>query len=121
MEFKGTKGKWVKLVDRKNRIIVRGPQTYKERKDLYDMTVVFGQIFDDECGVPSCCKTEEHANAQLFSKAPEMLERLKSIISSWETLPEGNHSVQAIQDWIINSIHPEILKTRQLVKEATEL
>lgn len=69
-KFRGTKGKWYKDVTKKNRIIVRLGES---------KIIELGTIYSDDCNHPACCKTEEHANALLISKAPEMLEMLNTI------------------------------------------
>ena len=100
MEFKGTKGKWkYKVIYGKKRpkITVQIPI----REDFYQ-ELVLGTIGEDDCTVASCCCREEHANALLISKAPEMLEILQSLVSS-EMTP------LAIRK-----------QAKQLIKEATE-
>jgi biotin carboxylase len=67
-EFKGTKGKWEKYITKKNDIVV---------KIGVNKQLTLGHIYDDDCDIPSCCKIEEHANALLISKAPEMLAMLE--------------------------------------------
>jgi type II secretory pathway component GspD/PulD (secretin) len=94
-EFKGTKEKWVKdITERRNKIIVR----IGNRR-----VIELGTLNNGDCNVPSCCKTEEHANALLISKAPEMLEMLKKILNNSD---------------VPNVIYDE---AKQLIKEATEL
>ena len=82
MEFKGTKGKWI----------------VSASTDYSDVIMIRGEQY-----APSF--NENKYNAQLVSKAPEMLEMLKNIQS--ETDPHGNS-----KRW--NEI-------QQLIKEATEL
>ena len=101
MEFRGSKGKWeYKVIYGKKRpkITVQIPI----RED-YNQELVLGIIGEDDCTVASCCCREEHANALLISKAPEMLELLQSLVSS-EMTP------LAIRK-----------QAKQLIKEATEL
>ena len=101
MDFKGTKEKWeYKVIYGKKRpkITVQIPI----RED-YNQELVLGIIGEDDCTVASCCCREEHANALLISKAPEMLELLQSLVSS-EMTP------LAIRK-----------QAKQLIKEATEL
>ena len=101
MEFKGTKGKWeYKVIYKKKRpkITVQIPI----RED-YNQELVLGIIGEDDCTVASCCCREEHANALLISKAPEMLEMLEIILQS-ENTP---------------IVHRK--KVKQLIKEATEI
>ena len=100
MEFKGTKGKWkYEVIYGKNRpkITVQVPI-----RESYNQELILGIIGEDDCTVASCCCREEHANALLISKAPEMLELLQSLVSS-EMTP------LAIRK-----------QAKQLIKEATE-
>ena len=89
-EFKGTKGKWnyskeyLTIVD----------------QDRYGIA--------QENGIRN--SSEWEANALLISKAPEMLEMLKEIITDWEFGNEDNFIMA-------NNID----KAKQLIKEATEL
>jgi iron only hydrogenase large subunit-like protein len=108
-EFKGSKGKWEKYITKKKDIVV---------KIGVNKQLTLGHIYDDDCDIPSCCKTEEHANALLISKAPEMLEMLKSIISDFE----GDYVVDEVivdqpYKWLIDRYK----EAKQLIKEATEL
>lgn len=99
-EFKGTKGKWVKLITPKYKIGVLMGNRYLQ----------LGTIYQEDCHVASCCKTEEHANALLISKAPEMLEMLKGIVIRFE----DNERLSMMEISILND-------AKQLIKEATEL
>jgi hypothetical protein len=99
-QFKGTKEKWVKdITERRNKIIVR----IGNRR-----VIELGTLNNGDCNVPSCCKTEEHANALLISKAPEMLEMLRRLSESLHFVNENNrtHTKSEID---------------QLIKEATQL
>ena len=101
MEFKGTKGKWKYEViygKKRPKITVQIPI-----RENYNQELVLGIIGEDDCTVASCCCREEHANALLISKAPEMLELLQSLVSS-EMTP------LAIRK-----------QAKQLIKEATTL
>ena len=102
MEFKG---KWkYKVIYGKKRpkITVQIPI----REDFYQ-ELVLGTIGEDDCTVAICCCREEHANALLISKAPEMLEMLKLLISR---LDENDLSDLSATK-----------RAKQLIKEATEL
>lgn len=97
MEFKGTKGKWQysggdnSSID----IVLENNSTISiDRYDRYGNGELVGN------------RKEMEANALLISKAPEMLEMLKELISS---------------NPIHNGWHEKILKAKQLIKEATEL
>ena len=95
-----TKGKWkYKVIYGKKRpkITVQIPI----REDFYQ-ELVLGTIGEDDCTVASCCCREEHANALLISKAPEMLEMLEKLVNTYELLGLSN-------------------EVKQLIKEATEL
>ena len=104
MEFKGTKRNWkyeVVYGKKRPKITVQIPI----RED-YNQELVLGIIGEDDCTVASCCCREEHANALLISKAPEMLEMLQELLSenTWE-----------------NTWYDKKEKAHQLIKEATEL
>lgn len=94
-EFRGTKGEWHKDVTKKNKIIVRLGES---------KIIELGTIYSDDCNHPACCKTEEHANALLISKAPEMLEMLK----------KAERTLREVYDCCTEEIE-------QLIKEATDL
>ena len=84
MEFKGTKGKWkYEVIYGKNRpkITVQIPI-----RESYNQELILGIIGEDDCTVASCCCREEHANALLISKAPEMLEMLKKSKEAFDNL-----------------------------------
>ena len=87
MEFKGTKGKWIvrASTDYSNVIIIRGEQYAPSFKD-------------------------NKYNAQLVSKAPEMLEMLKIYLADLNNIfPKSDAQRSRICD------------VEQLIKEATEL
>lgn len=98
-EFKGTEGKWLKHVTPKHKIGVL----------IGNRFLQLGTIYEEDCLVASCCKTEEHANALLISKAPEMLEMLKELLIDLQS------------EAISTSMNDTINRTKQLIKEATEL
>ena len=126
MDFKGTKGKWkYKVIYGKKRpkITVQIPI----REDFYQ-ELVLGTIGEDDCTVASCCCREEHANALLISKAPEMLEKLSEIVNildikctdgcvnkTWGDFQNGNGEDVGLE------IDKFIKDTKQLIKEATEI
>ncbi len=96
MEFKGTKGKWIKSLSKKNNIVVKS-------EDGFKVNLTFGKISGEDCTVPTCCKTEQHANALLVSKAPEMLYLLNDLL----------------HDKGLNEV--SVREIELLIKEATEL
>jgi len=75
-EFKGTPGPWEKLISKNDDIIVRAKRLYPNR-DLYELNIKTGHIYDDDCGNKNCCNVAEHANAQLIASAPDLLEALQ--------------------------------------------
>jgi hypothetical protein len=117
-EFKGTKENWVKdITERRNKIIVR----IGNRR-----VIELGTLSNGDCNVPSCCKTEEHANALLISKALDLLEELdkaRQIIRSLKLSMLGH------PDCTYNSEFDDLTTKAQqsedeiekLIKEATEL
>ena len=108
MEFKGTKGKWkYEVIYGKNRpkIIVQIPI-----RESYNQELILGIIGEDDCTVASCCCREEHANALLISKAPEMLEMLKKLKDAMLELMEHQDG------W-----EEDYEELEKLIKEATEL
>jgi hypothetical protein len=109
MKFKGTKGKWlyeVKYGKKCPRITVQIPI-----RDGFSKELILGTIAEDKCTVSSCCYSEEHANALLISKAPEMLEMLKEVVTTYdnERLKQSITMARVID------------RAEQLIKEATEL
>lgn len=104
MGFKGTKGKWkYKVIYGKKspKITVQIPI----RED-YNQVLVLGTIGEDDCTVASCCCREEHANALLISKAPEMLEMLERLRK------------YGADYGMLNSLYEDLSR---LIKESTEL
>ena len=91
MEFKGTKGKWVKTQG-----------TFET--DLIMVSSEFGVICDIRKSLPL---NEQQPNALLISKAPEMLEMVKKLMAY---MPKKN-----IRD---ANMYYEAL---QLIKEATTI
>ena len=93
MEFKGTKGKW-------------------NFKELDEMLSIFekGKDVDQHsiCGIWSTTN-ESKANAQLISKAPEMLEMLIKITNQIDN--------EHISDWLLELQDNAI----QLIEEATKI
>lgn len=69
--MKHTKGEWKYNISKKNEIQVIIPN---------GKILQLGFIYSDDCGLPSCCRVEEHANAKLIAAAPELLEALNSLI-----------------------------------------
>ena len=111
MDFKGTKGKWkyeVVYGKKRPKITVQIPITEDFYKEL-----VLGTIGEDDCTVASCCCQEEHANALLISKAPEMLEMLEELVKSADNMFNNGDSSETYYQ-LIN-------KAEKLIKEATEL
>jgi iron only hydrogenase large subunit-like protein len=105
MEFKGTKTKWkyeVKHGKNKPRITVQIPMT-----ETYTKELILGTISEDDCTVACCCCTEDHANALLISKAPEMLEMLNELLK--ELAFHGFNNSTAIYN------------AKQLIEEATKI
>lgn len=103
--FKGTDKEWF-AVNFGGYILIQDGPKYSD-KSILDQEKVSEQVAD--------------ANAQLMIHALPMLRRLESIVQAWESLPAGHNSVKQTQDWIVNTLHPEIVKTRKLIKSATEV
>lgn len=68
MEFKGTKAKWEYTVTPKNKI---GVLIGENGRFLH-----IGTIYEDDCDVPTCCKIEEHANAELIAEAGNIRQQI---------------------------------------------
>ena len=73
--------------------------------------LLLGNIHDDECNVPTCCRSEEHANAKLIAAAPELLEALEKIADG--TAPSCEREA-----FIFVDIAKDI--ANQAIKKATE-
>jgi len=84
--FKGTPGPWLKEVIKGN-IMVTGGKIYPKRPEFNSLSIKVGYISDDDCGNPTCCCTEEHANAQLIAVAPELLEFAIEMVKRYPTSP----------------------------------
>ncbi|MYZ60766.1 hypothetical protein EH151_12805 [Elizabethkingia anophelis] len=99
MEFKGTKGKWI--------LDGIDDELFMISSDVNDKGNVICQMPDEIV----CKESLVHwkANAQLISKAPEMLEMLNKIIEEYKV---GNHDNFIMSDLIDES--------EKLIKEATE-
>ena len=126
MEFKGTKEKWkYEVIYGKNRpkITVQIPI-----RESYNQELILGIIGEDDCTVASCCCQEEHANALLISKAPEMLEKLVEIVNildvkcadgcenkTWKGFQNGNGEDVGLE------IDKFIKEAKKLISKATEL
>lgn len=104
MEFKGTKGKWVKAEKHTSKHSYITVQS--ENKDNFKQILFEYRISADDC-TQSCCNKEQHANALLISKAPEMLEMLKRQNELIKFL-KGTHYCQYSE-------------AQELIKSATEL
>ncbi len=94
MEFKGTKGKWLKL---ENSIGFVYALNDKKERNIFSLFINNDSKVSDE---------EIQANALLISKAPEILEMLNELISA-NPMHDG---------W-----HEKILKANKLIQEATEI
>lgn len=47
----------------------------------------------------------------------ELVTMLEDMECAWQKLPHGNNSVSDTQNWIINDIHPQILRMREWVSK----
>ena len=92
MEFKGTRGKW-RLRNEHNLIFVESPK--EEINQPYGQEILADDYFNEE---------ERIYDALLISKAPEMLEMLKSCVKAFEQLGMK-----------------EPIGVTELIKEATEI
>ncbi len=96
MEFKGTKGKWT-------------PSKQRGKKGH----CILAQVFCEEESLlilnPKDNEEESSYNSLLISKAPEMLEILKTIVDDFDFVNEGKYHNFNIE------------QARKIIKEATEL
>lgn len=101
MEFLGTKGTYeiieLDFADYKNICVAN--------ENIVICHINLHKIVIDE---------EVKANALLISKAPEMLEMLKELVTQIETFTKGNIGE-------IEYFESEIKKAKQLIKEATTI
>ena len=92
-EFKGTKGKWEINTETESRIVMLNGSI-----DVWD--------FDKDRNLDN---EEYKANAQLISKAPEMLEEIKHLVKA----------LKAVNSF--GATKPIIEHAEQLIKEATKI
>jgi hypothetical protein len=97
MEFKGTKGKWE--VGSSKRSVVNNEK------------VIARMCFNDGLGIFE--NDEPEYNAKLISKAPEMLDTLKNLVSDFDNLL-SEYDIEWQQAGYLEH-------ARQLIKQATEL
>ena len=92
-EFKGTKGEWKYNVSKRNDIQVVLPN---------NKIIDLGHIYSDDCGLPTCCRTEEHANAKLIAAAPKLLAALIEISEGKGRYNEDKliHASNTIEDMV---------------------
>jgi hypothetical protein len=103
IKFRGTKGEWKYNVSKKNEIQVLLPN-----KQMLKL----GFIYSDDCGNPTCCQVEAHANAKLISASPKLLEALIEISEG-----KGRYN----DDKLIhasNTIEDMIKLAKEAIKEA---
>lgn len=104
MEFKGTKGDWVKTTKYTSKnayLVVQVEHGNGHKQDLFEY-----RISDDEC-TQTCCNIEQHANALLISKAPYLLETVDELLK--ELAFHGYTNSTAIN------------YAKQLLREVTEI
>lgn len=53
----------------------------------------------------------------LREKNKELVSMLEDMDKAWQSLPHGRNSVEDTQKWIINDIHPQILRMREWVSK----
>lgn len=106
MEFKGTKGKWILKWGGSN--------------PCQDMLQIINEKGEEVCNFgdsttyyPTEGIEPNKYDALLISKAPEMLEMLKWLVSHYEYVVKWDYSPFALRS--------DIDKARQLIKEATEI
>lgn len=108
MEFKGTKGEWfvgqVVLQDGVDSLVVSPVNQVKYDKGYRLICDISPMENHDD---------EDIANAQLISKAPEMLDMLKELISHYEDIIK--------QDFSPFALRSDIDKAREIIKEATNV
>lgn len=49
----------------------------------------------------------------LREKNTELVSMLEDMEAAWQSLPHGHNSVEDTQKWIINDIHPQIIRMRE--------
>lgn len=54
---------------------------------------------------------------ELQEQNAELVEMLEDMETAWQSLPYGHNSVRDTQNWISNSIHPQILRMREWVSK----
>ena len=54
---------------------------------------------------------------ELIEHNAELVGMLEDMETAWQSLPYGHNSVRDTQNWISNSIHPQILRMREWVSK----
>jgi hypothetical protein len=107
MSVKHTPGPWeYKVVKNKIRVIIK-----------QNTVLTLGTIYYDDCNEPSCCKSEEHANAKLIAAAPELLEALQELIYQLGGEQEAEEEIEK-SFWATTAMRIKIAKAA--IKKATE-
>jgi hypothetical protein len=106
-EFKGTKGKWN----------IKNIAYDKQWINISSEKGIIARTFYGE-QEPIVTKSESEANALLISKAPEMLEMLKLFTD----FPDEDFKENESNNYYTFSVKiSDMIKAKQLIKEATEL
>lgn len=58
---------------------------------------------------------EKHIESHVQAHTKELRAALSGIVGAWETLPEGHHTRETIQKWLIKEMHPSIVKAREVL------
>ncbi len=54
---------------------------------------------------------------ELQEQDAELVEMLEDMETAWQSLPYGHNSVRDTQNWITNSLHPQILRMREWISK----
>ena len=109
MEFKGTKGKW--NIERHQHQLC-GDYLIIDEND-YQLAIADNEYIQDY--------EKTKANALLISKAPEMLEALKTVISLRDLIDYDESIVNESNIGEASALNQMLKRIDSLIKEATEL
>ena len=118
MEFKGTSGKWFTIDNKIGAIYSEDTLKLVKQKGLAESCAEICQCWEDFEDNKIISTEQMKANALLISKAPEMLELLKTIVNDFESDYVLNGEIVDNPSNFLKFIYKE---SKELIKQATTL